>query len=93
MKATVYKNEIEIANMNAEFSGYGHYKVTAEVIYSGKSKIFSHITTNMEAIDEAKEAAYEQGSEAKYQILWGIVESHIEDAILEFIDDVNDENS
>jgi hypothetical protein len=91
MKATVYNNEIEITNMNAEFAGYGHYKVIADILYSGRSKKFTHTTTNMDAIDEAKEAGVEYGSEAKHEILWGIIENHIEDQILEFIDEVNDE--
>lgn len=89
MKTTVYNTEIEINYMNAEFAGYGHYKVTAEVLYNGKSKTFSHTTNNVKSIDEAKEVGAEQGSEAKYKVLWGIVEASIEDEILEFIDDVD----
>ena len=45
------------------FSGYGHYKVT--IIYRGKE--YKCTTTNMEAIDAAKEGDNEKGRPTRRQ--------------------------
>lgn len=75
-------NEIEITYANALMSGYGHKKITVEVEFNGLRKEFKATTSNMPAYDEAMNI---EDMEDKYFALYEIIESQIEDNILDWI--------
>ena len=75
-------NEIEITYASALTAGYGHKKITVEVEFNGMRKEFKATTSNMPAYDEAMNI---EDMEDKYFALYEIIESQIEDNILDWI--------
>lgn len=75
--------DVDIYSANTYFSGYGHYRIEIEVVYKRQHKTFKHTTTNMEAIDNAKEAGLESW-EDKVKILYDTAEDHIIEQIEEW---------
>ena len=39
------------------FAGYGHYKIECSAEINGETKTFKHVTTDLERIDEIKQAS------------------------------------
>ena len=39
------------------FAGYGHYKIECSAKINGETKTFKHVTTDLERIDEIKQAS------------------------------------
>ena len=67
-------------------TGYGHKKITVQVIdENGNSKDFSATTSNMPNYDEATNL---EGQE-KYEALFEIIEHQVEDEISEWIQENN----
>lgn len=74
----------EVTYANAIFSGYGHQKITVELTVNGEAKKFSAVTNDMPSFDEATDF---EGQE-KYDALYSIIESQIEDDVIEWLYDL-----
>lgn len=77
-------------NVNVNYAssitaGYGHKKITVEIECDGEYKYFIATTNNMPAFDEAQDL---EGDE-KYFALFEIIESQIEDEILDWLGELN----
>lgn len=84
-------NELNLNSSSATFTGYGHYKVEVELEYMGEYKTFTKTTTDMEAIDEAKELGIESW-EDKTKRLYDCIEYAISENVQEWMQDVDFEN-
>lgn len=88
MKAIYTLNIEKKLNINYATSitaGYGHKKITVELECECEYKLFNATTNNMHAFDEAN---YLEGEE-KYLAFYELIESQIEDEILEWIEELN----
>lgn len=82
---------LNINHSSARMRGYGHYHVEVELELDGEYRMFSHVTTNMMAIDEAKELGQDSWSEATLAH-YRIVENYIEEQVKEWIDGDTNKN-
>ncbi|MDK7376011.1 hypothetical protein QP519_10740 [Weeksella virosa] len=80
--------DLNLYSANASFSGYGHYKVEIELEYRGEYQKFTKTTTDMEAIDEAKELGVESWEDSKMR-LYECVQHQIEDQVNDWMQDVD----
>lgn len=79
--------EITIIYADSLFSGYGHRKITVEVEYNNNFKKFSSVTNCMPLCDKASDLE----GQRKYEALYDIIASNIEERIINWIIDVDDE--
>ena len=79
--------EVTVNYADFSFAGRGRYKINVELIYAGNKKDFHSSTTNLEAIDEIKEqtADSELFGEEKYEKLYDLIASEIEETVIEWI--------
>lgn len=71
----------EVIYADAIFSGYGHKKVTVQLMANGETKRFSAVTNFMPGIDKAEDL---EGQE-RYDALYDLIESDIEDQVIEWL--------
>lgn len=83
--------ELNLYSASASFSGYGHYKVEVELEYCGEYRKFTKTTTDMEAIDEAKELGVESYEDQKMR-LYECVKYAIEDQVGDWTWEVDEKN-
>ena len=84
--------EVSVNHANFNFAGRGRYNIEVELIYAGNQKTFKSSTTDLEAIDEVKEqtAASELFGEEKYEKLYDLITSDIEESVIEWIYDTEE---
>ena len=75
------QHEIAILWASAESAGYGHKRITVEVGYKGEKMHFKATTANTQAYDDATDL---EGQE-KYDALYEIVKSSIDNQVSEWI--------
>lgn len=88
MKNFENQPEVELSSARSSFAGYGHHKITVDIKYKGKEKSFTKTTTDLEALEEAKELgvdSWEDGTNAMYEV----IANGIEDQISEWIQEVD----
>ena len=79
---TSYEQEFTVDYASSLPSGYGHRKISVEIVSDcGSRKTFSRITSNMPDFDEAENL---EGQE-KWEALFGLVESSLECEISEWL--------
>lgn len=79
-----FKDGTELNLISATFrlSGHGHYTIEVELEYEGQYKKFKHTTTNVEAIDEAKELgvdSWEDRTKRLYDCIDYAIEDNVQD--------------
>ena len=77
----LFEKEVEIYSLSVMPAGYGHKKITVELLYNGNYKTFSAVTNNMPATDEADELE----SIERYIVYFSIIEDKIADEIAEWL--------
>ena len=84
--------EVSVNHANFSFAGRGRYNIEVELIYAGNQKTFKSSTTDLETIDEVKEqtAASELFGEEKYEKLYDLIASDIEESVIEWIYDTEE---
>ena len=83
---TSQAQDFTIDYASAISAGFGHKRITVDVIAeNGDKKEFEATSNNMPAYDEADEL---EGQE-KYEALFEMVESALDDQIAEWISDLN----
>jgi len=85
---TIQGKEITLCHAAEIFSGYGHKRITVSLLFGKEKANFAATTSNMPACDVAADM---EGSE-KYQSLYEIVASKIEDQVIEWLKTVEDKN-
>nr|WP_317631374.1 hypothetical protein [uncultured Flavobacterium sp.] len=83
--ATIELNglQIEVYYANALTAGYGHKKIEVELCYEGEYKTFKATTNFMPGYDAAMDI---EDTEAKYVALYELIDTQIEDEVIEWID-------
>ena len=83
--ATIELNglKIEVYYANALTAGYGHKKIEVELRYKGEYKTFKATTNFMPGYDAAMDI---EDTEAKYVALYELIDTQIEDEVIEWID-------
>lgn len=79
--------EVSVNHANFIFAGRGRYNIEVELIYAGNKKTFRSSTTDLETIDEikAQTEASELFGEEKYEKIYNLIASDIEESIIEWI--------
>lgn len=80
--------ELNLNQASSQISGYGHQTISIEMEYRGEYRSFRHITTNIKAVDHAKELGLESWEE-KALALYSLVESSIEESVYEWVKEVD----
>ena len=83
---TIAGKEVEIVYANAMTSGYGHKKVTVELMYDGNRKSFYATTNCMPAYD----AANDLEGEEKYVAFYELIDSQVEDEVAEWLEELEE---
>lgn len=84
--------EVYVNHANFSFAGRGRYNIEVELIYAGNQKTFKSSTTDLETIDEVKAqtAASELFGEEKYEKLYDLIASDIEESVIEWIYEIEE---
>lgn len=88
MKAITTLNtekEVSLNYASSMTSGYGHKLISVELECNGEYREFSHTTNNMLDFDRASDL---EGDE-KYLALFNLIESDIEDEVIEWLSELN----
>lgn len=74
--------EVYVYHASALSSGYGHKKITVELVeeFSGESMKFSATTSNMTDYD-----AIDMEAQDRYEVLYELIDSKIEDNVYEWL--------
>ena len=78
-------NTVTVGHASAIFSGYGHQKITVDLVYNGETKTFWEVTNNMPGYDAATEL---EGQEY-YEALYDLIDRKIEDQVTEWMNEVD----
>ena len=82
----VAEKELILNHVSSISSGYGHKKITVELMYNGECKTFYAITNNMPDYD----AACELEGEEKYHALYELIEHKILDEVAEWLENIEE---
>ena len=82
----VAEKELILNYVSSISSGYGHKKITVELMYCGECKSFSCVTNNMPGYDAACEL---EGNE-KYHALYELIEHKILNEVSEWIENIEE---
>lgn len=88
MKAITTLNtekEVSLNYASSMTSGYGHKLIMVELEYNGEYRDFSHTTNNMIDFDRASDL---EGDD-KYIAFFELIESDIEEEIMEWLSEIN----
>jgi hypothetical protein len=77
-------NEVTVYYAGSLLSGYGHHKITVEMECNGEYKKFIATTNNMRGLDAAKEL----DSQDKYEAFYELIDSDINEEILNWVIDL-----
>lgn len=83
-QVTIGNKNVEINYANAMISGYGHKKITVDLICEGNCKSFYATTNNMRGYDEATDFEGEE----KYAAFYNLIDSKIEDEVAEWLETI-----
>ena len=77
-----YADDVQLYDVSKSFSGYGHYRITLELILNGTSKTFSTVIEAMTVIDDWND---EDGNVTSETIMYviGKFEDQIEEYLIE----------
>lgn len=90
MKHTTTQRSFDIMHISVMPSGYGHYKVTVDLLdESSRQKSFIAVTTDLRTIDEVQRQINE--GEISYkernQLLFEAIENSIEGSLTEWLEE------
>ena len=80
------QEELILTHVSEKYSGYGHRTITAELEYRGETNSFSHTTNDMPSFDKAKGI---KGYEERQLAYFGLIDYQIEDAIVEWTQNID----
>ena len=80
-----YADDVQLYDISKSFNGYGHYRITLELILNGITKTFSTVIDNMTVIDDWND---EDGNITSETIMYVI--GKFEDQINEYLIEISE---
>lgn len=87
-KTFIADKEVIIQHVSSISAGYGHKKITADLVYNGEAKKFNSTTTNMPAYDKVTDI---EDSNDKQLALYYIIENSILDQASEWVESITED--